>query len=354
MTTDKGIPIKNVYYMLAYAFKELRHNNYEHIAGEDFDDIYDLFAEILSKGIACLLKRGLHKEYVATADTLPTLRGKLDLEGTLKERIGQRARLACEYDRLSENNPFNQILKASAMLLLRHHDVNRLRKHALWRLMPFLEGVDDVKPSGIRWDALRYDGNTRTYQMLHSLCFFLLHSKLLTTENGGTRMEQFSDDHINLLFQRFVMEYYKRHFPQYGACSKQIKWAMGDRASLSAKLLPIMQTDIFLTLGDRTLIIDTKYYSHTTQEHFGKQTLHSQNLYQIHAYVTNEDKLHTGRIDGLLLYAKTGAEAQPDVKFSNPDGNLFMARTLDLSLDFKEIKAFLNGLADYRHCPATV
>lgn len=34
MIIDKGIPIKNVYYMLTYAFKELKRNNYEQIAGE--------------------------------------------------------------------------------------------------------------------------------------------------------------------------------------------------------------------------------------------------------------------------------------------------------------------------------
>ena len=52
MTEDKGILIHNIYYMLAYAFQELRQNNYAEIEGEKFDDIYDLFAEILAKGIA--------------------------------------------------------------------------------------------------------------------------------------------------------------------------------------------------------------------------------------------------------------------------------------------------------------
>ena len=51
MIIDKNIPIKNIFYMLTYAFKELKHNNYEYISGEKFDNIYDLFAEILSKGI---------------------------------------------------------------------------------------------------------------------------------------------------------------------------------------------------------------------------------------------------------------------------------------------------------------
>lgn len=46
MTIDKGIFIRNIYYMLTYAFQELKQNNYEEIAGEEFEEIHDLFAEI--------------------------------------------------------------------------------------------------------------------------------------------------------------------------------------------------------------------------------------------------------------------------------------------------------------------
>ena len=42
MTEDKGILIRNIYYMLAYAFQELKQNNYAEIKGESFEDIYDL------------------------------------------------------------------------------------------------------------------------------------------------------------------------------------------------------------------------------------------------------------------------------------------------------------------------
>lgn len=63
MTIDKGIFIRNIYYMLTYAFQELKQNNYEEIAGEEFEEIHDLFAEILLRGISFQLKQGLHKEY---------------------------------------------------------------------------------------------------------------------------------------------------------------------------------------------------------------------------------------------------------------------------------------------------
>lgn len=49
MTNDKGIFIKNIYYMLAYAFRVLRQKNYDNVAAEDFDNVQDLFAAILAK-----------------------------------------------------------------------------------------------------------------------------------------------------------------------------------------------------------------------------------------------------------------------------------------------------------------
>ena len=40
-------------------------------------------------------------------------------------------------------------------------------------------------------------------------------------------------------------------------------------------------------ITDEAVIIDAKYYSHTTQVQFDKHTLHSNNLYQIFTYVKN-------------------------------------------------------------------
>lgn len=51
MTNDKGILIKNIYYMLSYAFQILKQTGYDKIAGEEFDNIQELFASILAIGI---------------------------------------------------------------------------------------------------------------------------------------------------------------------------------------------------------------------------------------------------------------------------------------------------------------
>lgn len=333
--------------MLTYAFKELKHNNYEYIEGEHFDNIYDLFAEILSKGISYLLKQGLHKQYILREDTIATLKGKLNLSGTIKERINQRARLACEYDELTVNNIYNQILKTTVEVILHQSDVKKERRAELRKLMLFFAEVDAIKPSQIRWNMLRYDRNTRTYQMLHSLCYFILQNLLLSTDKGTTKLPQFSDEHMNLLFQRFVLEYYKRHHPECKAIAKQIKWNMSDDVVDSSTMLPIMQSDITMTIGERILIIDTKYYSSTLQENYNKKNINSPNLYQIHTYVMNEDKQHKGNVDGMLLYAMTTANTQPNFKSSTNDGNIIMVRTLDLSQEFEGIKKDLDSIINY-------
>ena len=49
MTKDKSIFIKNIYYMLSYAFTVLRQGGYEEIATEKFENVHDLFAAILAK-----------------------------------------------------------------------------------------------------------------------------------------------------------------------------------------------------------------------------------------------------------------------------------------------------------------
>ena len=58
MTTDKGIFIQNIYYMLSYAYQVLQQQDYQCIASEKFERIDDLFAAILAKGVSRQLKQG--------------------------------------------------------------------------------------------------------------------------------------------------------------------------------------------------------------------------------------------------------------------------------------------------------
>lgn len=347
MYSDKGIFIKNIYYMLTYAFQVLKQSNYDEIASEEFENIHDLFAAILAKGISQQLKQGLYREYETQNDNLSVMRGKLSLQGTIRNRLQRKQKLACEFDELTENNIYNQILKTTALLLLKEESVKVERRKALKKGILFFNNIDQLEPGAIRWNTLRFQRNNQNYQMLLNICYFVLDGLLQTTDKGQHKMAMFSDEHMAKLFERFVLEYYRHH---HGYLSEvkaaQIGWFVDDAADGNAtQFLPVMQTDVMLCYKDLILIIDAKYYSRTMQMQHDKYTLHSNNLYQIFAYVKNKDVQHTGNVSGMLLYAKTGEAISPDCEYSM-GGNRISAKSLDLNTEFKEIAKQLDKIAE--------
>ncbi len=108
-----------------------------------------------------------------------------------------------------------------------------------------------------------------------------------------------------------------------------------------------MQTDVMLTSGDAKLIIDAKCYGRSLQSGRGeKQTVHSHNLYQIATYVWNADVHRDGSVSGLLLYARTIHDEQPDVDIVI-HGNRIGVQTLDLNLPWEELRDRLETLRNW-------
>ena len=127
--------------MLSYAFQVLRNSNYEDLASEPFDHAQDLLAAILSKGLAQLVKQGLYREYTSKEESLMVMRGKLDVAGTIRNRIQRKQDLACEFDELSENNLYNRILKTTLHYLVRDEGVDPDRKGHSRRSLSTLTGL---------------------------------------------------------------------------------------------------------------------------------------------------------------------------------------------------------------------
>ena len=208
--------------------------------------------------------------------------------------------------------------------------------------MLFFQNVHLIDVHAIRWNSLRFDRNNRNYRMLLYICYFIISEWLMTTDEGNYKLREFSDDHMCRLFEKFVLEYYKRHHPETKASAAQIGWnIVEDETDIS--VLPIMQSDVLLSLGERTLIIDTKYYSKIMQEQYDKKTLRSGHLYQINTYVNEYDSEHNCNVDGMLLYAKTKQDSLEDAQIIKRAGYSLYIRTLDLNTDFETIKKRLDS-----------
>jgi len=338
------IPVQNIYYMLSYAFQVLNEQGYKDIATEQFGNVAELCAAILSRGIAVQLKRGLGKEYIPQTEALSSLRGKIDITESIKTQSLLRKQLICTYDDFTVNSYLNRILKSTMELLL-HADISKVRKKALRKLMIYFADVDVLDVHTINWN-IRYDRNNQTYRMLISICYLVVKGLLQTNTDGSTRLMDFIDEQrMCRLYEKFILEYYRKEHPEITARASQIHWQLDDGFS---DMLPIMQSDITLSKGNRTLIIDAKYYAHNTQTQYDVHTLHSGNLYQIFTYVKNKDAEYGDaphEVSGMLLYAKTNEQIQPDHVY-HMSGNKISVQTLDLDCVFDEISKQLDRIIE--------
>lgn len=332
--------------MLSYAFTTLTPTEDDEIAAEEFDNIHNLFAAILANGIGQQLKQGVYREYLNRKEDMAVMRGKVDMPGTIKNKIARKQVLTCQYDVLSENNLLNQILKTTVVLLIRHAKVDVEYKSNLKKKMLFFSEVDIIEPTSIKWTTIRFQRNNQSYRMLISLCQFILEGMLLTIDQGEYKMASLVDEQrMCRLYEKFILEYYGKEYPTLDVRASQIPWALDDGIGT---MLPVMQSDITLSYGNKVLIIDAKYYTHTTQVQYEKHTLHSNNLYQIFTYVKNKDSEFGNKpheVSGMLLYAQTDETIQPDNSYMM-SGNKISVKTLDLNCEFPVIAAQLNAIAD--------
>ena len=124
--------------MLSYVYRILNQSVYEDLAMEEFDEMYDMFAAILSKGIGVQLKQGLYRDYRSCQEDLPVMRGKIHMPDTIRNRLAQKKALSCQFDLLTENNLYNQILKTAALYLLASGKVKAVYKDSLKKELLYL------------------------------------------------------------------------------------------------------------------------------------------------------------------------------------------------------------------------
>lgn len=334
------IRIQNIYHMLAYAFQILREKGYESCGTEDFENTADLLSAILVKGVTVQIKRGLGRAYIEQTEPLSCLRGKIDVSESIKQQSIIKQQLVCIYDEFSIDSYMNRILKTTMELLIRY-DIPKNRKKELRNLLLYFKDVLTIDYYNINW-KFRFNRNNQSYQMLMAICELIIKGLLQTTADGTMKLMQFLDEQrMCRLYEKFILEYFKKHYPQIKTSAAQISWALDDGIG---DLLPTMQSDITLAYANKILIIDAKYYARTMQTQYDVRSLHSNNLYQIFTYVKNKTATTDCDVSGMLLYAKTDEDVYPNNEYMM-SGNRISVRTLNLDQDFIDISATLDEIA---------
>ncbi len=327
--------------MLSYAFKVLKEEGYRKIQTESFENTAELLSEILIIGVSKQIKQGLVRDYIDVTETTSSIRGKINITESITSQSFIKRQLNCTYDEFSENCYLNQIIKSTLTLLVKS-DISHMRKKKIRNILLYFREVDIIDVKKINW-KMRFDRNNQTYKMLINICYLAIKGVIHTERSGEVKLMEFSDEMMSRLYEKFILNYYKKEHPKISASSSKIDWQIDDGIDF---LLPKMLSDVMLEYSDKILIIDAKFYSHNTTQNYGKDMHHTTNLYQIFTYVKNKDievKGNDMEVSGMLLYARTNEDIQPDSDYVM-SGNKISVKTLDLNQDFEIIKNQLDDI----------
>lgn len=328
------IPIKNIYYMLCYAWDRLQEKDIVDVDKIQGNDLPDLFARVLVSGTEYLIKRGFDRKYVNRIEMVSGIKGKIDFAGSIKRISWMDGRMSCDFDELDHNILHNQIIKTTVEQMIRLKGLDESLKDDLARVNRYFRDISFIAISKKTFNKIQINKNNQYYEFVLKVCEIIYDNILVDEQSGQTKFRDFMKDDRQMayLFENFVRNFYKRELPDYTVKRENIGWdTVGD-----TKYLPVMQTDITLISDQKKIIMDTKFYAGAFTSNFGVNKFRSGHLYQLFAYLKNSEA--KGELDlqseGILLYPMVDEEVDADYVIQ---GHKVKIRTVNLNQDWQQI-----------------
>ena len=335
---DRTIPIANIYYLLCYAWDHVEERDLVRL--EDLDQlegVHDLLGKVLAQGTFRLIRGGIDRGYLQVREDLSGIRGKIAVGETAKRALHARGQVNCEYEELSHDVLHNRILRSTLRALMRipdlHVDVRKEVRNAYTKL----DGITLIPLSRHLFRQVQLDRNRRYYRFLLSVCR-LIHEQLLVNEQSGeATFTSFCEERMERLYEDFIIEFYRREQDRYKVNhrGRAIAWVDEGTTDHHRSKLPRMEADVILEAPSRRIIIDAKYYRESLGGRFGGK-LHSNNLYQLLAYLRNREATETPgpKHEGILLYPTVDESVAVDVHL---EGFSVRARSVNLAQNWRNI-----------------
>lgn len=345
-----SIPIKNLYYLLSYAWSDrLSTKEIENSSVNQCNDLAEFFAHVLTQRLQPLLRRGLDRSYILQHELTSQPRGRINFTASVKNQTWLQAQMHCTYDELSPNVLLNQVIKTTLSLLYFQTRQKQNLKATLHEQLAHFEQVSEVQIRARTFRRIQLHRNNRKYSFILHLCE-LIHSSLLPEHDseGNCKFKRLeaNEGAMPAIFEQFVYAFARRHLSNVQLPAKRIQWQAEYHTETTSDLMPTMNTDLTIHWKDsgRKLILDCKYYKKAfTSQTFGDREYNrfkTNNLYQVFAYLINKREI-TGweQVEGMLLYPTTTADLHEDMTLLNQ--HRMQICSINLNQDWQSIKADL-------------
>lgn len=342
------IPIENIYYLLCYAWNKLDEKDRVKVDANDCNELVNLFSKILINATKIILKRGLDCSYTEVTTEIAGIKGKLELNLTLKNRNYINQKTICSFDEFSHNTKINQILFSTICNLTKTVNVDVSLKKELIILQQRFKDISKIAITSRLFKTIRLHRNNKFYSFVLDVCELVHDCLLLTEKSGNYFFQDFTQDEkkMNKLFEAFIRNFYKLEQRRFTTVrSETIKWQFTPAVVENIIYVPQMQTDITLENADNKIIIDAKYYKETLKTHYSIEKVSSSNLYQIFSYLMQQENGTSKSINatGILLYPTITKEYDLVYAYNS---HSIQVRTVNLNSNWQSIAERLKQIID--------
>jgi len=352
--TEYGIPIRNLWHMLLYAWNEFPIYNHPSLEGVDVEGaptLDVLLASILAKLMQQRLRIGLEHSYVNQTQSIRGVRGRIDFTESLKQRTFEQGQVYCEFQQYSANAPKNQIVRSTLAHLLQTGNfgpdrpmANKLRNN-LRELIRALDGIDLIKLNLDFIHRQQINRNDGDYRLMLAICELILRQQMPTEIPGQHRLPIIDRQVLVLynVYERFVANFYRLRLHGYKVkAQSQLAWHIKQ----DHPYLPVMKPDLILQNieSGHIIVLDTKFTAKSlTENMWGKQLFDSSHIYQLYAYLRSQEHLSEqhGKATGILLYPAVDSNLSESIELED---HIIRIECLDLTAHWQGIEQQLLNL----------
>ncbi|WP_224769007.1 5-methylcytosine restriction system specificity protein McrC [Nocardioides ochotonae] len=339
------IPIRNLWLLQFFASELFRADGYDMVGAEDApDDIPDLVARILAEEVAQRLHRGLSVGFQAVSRNERRVKGRINQLATERHGLISRGQVNCTFDEIVTDTPSNRLVRAAlerAAVLV----PSETRYRSLSRQME-VAGVRGACPRVAEVRHMRSQRLLQRDRTMIAAAELLLTLDIPTTGPGDRYLPLPAQDdgYLRRLFENAAFGVYRHHLTPLGWRVKhgaKQDWDISEATDGMRAVLPGMQLDIVLEHpcpdghGPRRIVIDTKFTSVTKAGNYRAQTLKSEYLYQIYAYLMSQASAEGETpSEGLMLHPTVDGTFDEEVVIQ---GRRIRFATVDLTATGWEI-----------------
>lgn len=275
--------IKNIHlhilYWLSYNKKIQFPKSLSDLGSIEIDSFFEILILMFATYTREALNRVLYQNYYEVNQDNPFIKGRLDVNGYIKNNIttGNWQRITCDYDSFDIDNRFNRIIKYVSKLLVAHSN-NDESKRLLHEITFLLDDVEDAPMTIDDCHKVNLNPFYKELNVVLDYCKLFLSNSMVYSNNDKFEVFAFLLP-MEKIFEDFVGGFLEKKFSK-----DKIKLQKSDKHLAKNNDNDVFQLKPDIYIESKNMIIDTKYKILDFKDSDKKKGVSQSDMYQMVSY----------------------------------------------------------------------